>query len=273
MSVGLHADHRADLARRRAENELQERLRAVGSMMVAISTRNLDALPDIDGLRRLSQSLAMLDAIIQPEWQFRYHSFNAHWGHNEMMGSMRNGSGDDYFILFNRAGAIIKGYAHESTMASYVDDGRPHWPGVLDQVPQEFVRALAEPAFAFGSTSFCIWRLYSESAWSIGDISFPAVDQTQYQHLSGSIREVVESWARDHDGSEHMLFRLDDYPMTYKTWAAEYYGREVPLAVIERLYRHEPLTNTLVAALNPALSLAVLQSDIREIGYPATEEC
>ena len=45
-----------------------------------ISTRNLEGLPDVTRLKRLLQSLAMLDAILMPEWEYRYYSFNAHWG-------------------------------------------------------------------------------------------------------------------------------------------------------------------------------------------------
>jgi hypothetical protein len=39
-----------------------------------ISTRDLSHLPDIDHLKSLSQSLAMLDAILCPEWEYRYYS-------------------------------------------------------------------------------------------------------------------------------------------------------------------------------------------------------
>jgi len=35
------------------------------------STRNLSQLPDVEGLRKLLQSLAMLDAIVCREWQYR----------------------------------------------------------------------------------------------------------------------------------------------------------------------------------------------------------
>jgi hypothetical protein len=35
-----------------------------------VSTRHLSNLPDIDNLRRLCQSLAMLDAILSPEWEY-----------------------------------------------------------------------------------------------------------------------------------------------------------------------------------------------------------
>ena len=57
----------------------------------------LAALPDIEALRKLTQSLAMLDAIMSPEWEYRYYSFNSKWYESEMMASMRNGSGDEYF--------------------------------------------------------------------------------------------------------------------------------------------------------------------------------
>lgn len=36
-------------------------------------------LPSIPSLRAITQSLAMLDAIFCPEWQYRYYSFNCSW--------------------------------------------------------------------------------------------------------------------------------------------------------------------------------------------------
>ena len=61
-----------------------------------ITTENLDGLPDVARLKRLLQSMAMLDAILMPEWEYRYYSFNALWGEGEMMGSMRDGAGDEF---------------------------------------------------------------------------------------------------------------------------------------------------------------------------------
>src|SRR5262249_49133044 len=82
-----------------------------------ISTRNLEALPDVAPLMRLLQAMAMLDAILEPDWQFRYYSFNARWAQNQMMAQCGNGQGDKFFALFNNHGAFIKGFAHESPMA------------------------------------------------------------------------------------------------------------------------------------------------------------
>ena len=42
-----------------------------------ISTRDLSELPDVDGLRRLMQSLAMLDAIVCREREYRYFFFDS----------------------------------------------------------------------------------------------------------------------------------------------------------------------------------------------------
>jgi len=66
----------------------------------SISTRNLAPLPGIEELKRLCQSLAMLDAIICPRWENRYHSFDCQWGKNMMLASWQNGSGDEYYLLF-----------------------------------------------------------------------------------------------------------------------------------------------------------------------------
>jgi hypothetical protein len=35
----------------------------------------------------------MIEAVVCPEWQYRYYSFNAGWAPGEEMASMRNGMG------------------------------------------------------------------------------------------------------------------------------------------------------------------------------------
>ena len=79
-----------------------------------ISTRNLSALPPINVLKKLTQSLAMLDAIIQRDWEGRYYSFNARWSIDKQMASMRNGEGDEWFCVFSKNGAFLKGLTTES---------------------------------------------------------------------------------------------------------------------------------------------------------------
>jgi hypothetical protein len=214
-----------------------------------ISTRDLSLLPDIDGLRRTLQSVAMLDAILCPEWQLRYYSFNAAWAVGEQMGSMRNGSGDDFFGHFSAAGCWLKGFAHEYPMSPYHANPKRVWPGVLDDVPDEFASCLREPAFSVEDVTFCIWRRYSDRSWQIGPVEFP-VDHS------------------DPDGSDFLLSDLDGRPESYQAWATDYYQREVSLESVKHVYRHLPLTAEVVSQLNPDLSLGELAADINEIGYP-----
>lgn len=213
-----------------------------------ISTRALGSLPDVDGLRRLLQSLAMLDAILSPAWDSRYHSFNAKWSSGEQMGSMRNGQGDDFFALFSAAGCFLKGFAHEAPMSPYRRRPKQVWPGVLDAVPEEFVACLAEPAFSIEDTTFCIWRRYGDRAWQVGPVEFPA--------------------GADPDGSERLLSPLDGDPETYQTWAEYYYGRPVEPAAVQHVYAHKRLTEAVVRQLNPKTSLERVTADRKEIGYP-----
>lgn len=213
-----------------------------------VSKATLAALPDIEGLRKLTQSLAMLDAIMSPEWEYRYYSFNSKWGECEMMASMRNGSGDEYFILFDSNGAIMKGFDHESAMSPWSAEEEKLWPGIFDDVPDEFQSFLSEPAFSIQETTFCIWRKYLDSLWQAGRIDYPDED--------------------DPDGSEHMLSILDGRPSTYKDFAESYYEKSLNLDAIEHLYRHEALTDKIVAQLNDGITLESLVPDIEQIAYP-----
>ena len=119
-----------------------------------ISTRDLSSLPDVDTLRRLMQSLAMLDAILSREWQYRYFSFNRRWSPSEQMGSMRNGQGDHYFALFNADGCWLKGFDHEAPMSPWATDPPKIAAGVVDGVPAELQACLTEPAFVIDETTW-----------------------------------------------------------------------------------------------------------------------
>ncbi len=211
----------------------------------------LASLPDVESLKGLCQSLAMLDAILSPDWQYRYFSFNSKWSAGKMMASMRNGCGDDYFILFNSSGAIIKGFAHESPMSPYAQPVSTVWRGVLDSVPDEFRDFLTEPAFSIEATTFCIWRRYADSSWQVGDIDYPEGD--------------------DPDSSAELLWLLDGNPATYQEFAADYFEKDIPLSAVQHIYEHKPLTESIVAQLNAEVSKVELQEDIDEIGYPDGE--
>ncbi len=61
-------------------------------------------------LKRTTQSFATLDLIVSPEWEDRYYSFDSNWSPSEQMASMRDGCGDEWFLLFGSSGwAALKG--------------------------------------------------------------------------------------------------------------------------------------------------------------------
>ena len=72
--------------------------------------KNIDDLPKIEKIIKICQGLALLDAIFIADWECRFFSFNSNWDDtkNEMMASMRDSSGSEYFILFSKEGAVGK---------------------------------------------------------------------------------------------------------------------------------------------------------------------
>ncbi len=209
-------------------------------------------LPGIPALRDHCRALAMAEAVVNPEEAYRRHRFAAHWSDTEELASMDTGSGDDYSIVFSAAGAYIRGFDHESPMSPYVDD-RP-WPGVLDEVPEVFRPYVTEPAFSevegLPCVTACLWRESADDAWRAGTIRFPED-------------------ADDPDGSGYLFELLvDRSPEAFRGFAEDYYERPVDAAAVRHVLALRPLTDEVVAALNPEVSLADLADDIARIGYP-----
>lgn len=209
-------------------------------------------LPDIPNLIRISKAIAMLDAILSEEWEYRFYSFNSHWDKNDptqQMASMRNGCGDHYFIWFSTLGAAIKGFDHESPM-SPANNGERVYPGVLSEVPAEFSSFLNEPAFIMGDTTFCLWRHSEDDEWHTGNVNFP-----------GNAGAVP-------DGSKSLLAILDGKPSSYVRFASEYFELDIDEEDVEHVYNLKPLTAELLERLQCERSLDELRDDMLEIGYP-----
>jgi hypothetical protein len=208
-------------------------------------------LPDVPMLRDRCRALAMIEAIVCPDWEFRYYSFDADWAPGEEMASMRNGSGDAYSIVFAPAGAFIRGLDHESPMSPARHVGL--WPGLIGTVPSVFDAQVREPAFSDHGqldATFVLWRQFSNDSWQTGAIAFPTY---------GGRRSSP-------DGSELLTVLIDPGPDTYLGFAADYYEIALDTPAVAHLWALRPLDDAVVTALNPHLTLADIHQDAHQIG-------
>ncbi|MEV5571855.1 hypothetical protein AB0L06_17550 [Spirillospora sp. NPDC052269] len=214
------------------------------------------ALPSIAEVRALSQSFAVLDAVLSGNGYGSY-DFVRTWRPGLELASMETGGGDDYSIVFTPDGALILGFDHESEMSPYGNDGYEVWPGLVDEVPDDFAELLAEPEFChhggtelFLAATVCLWRRHDDPAWRTGDIAFPP--------------------GNDPDGAS-WLFELlaAGTPEAYSAYAG--YGVEAAMktATIRAVLEHRPLTSDLAERLNPEADLRVLAERLEAIGYPS----
>ncbi len=138
-------------------------------MLAIMSVAALAArLPEIPTLKRWSQSLAVLDLVLNPTSDERYFAFDANWGESEQVASMSNGSGDEYSIVFGPAGAFVRGFDHESQLSPWAFEPVAVVAGLVDGVPPALRDQVGEPAFTLDgvpSLTVCLWRQPHDTAW------------------------------------------------------------------------------------------------------------
>ncbi|MGC5021322.1 hypothetical protein [Micromonospora sp. DT47] len=207
-------------------------------------------LPSIDVLRERCKALAMLDAIVGGD----YYAYDREWGEDEAA-SMRNGSGEEYNVVFTAEGVFIRGVYHESSMFTYTD-GRL-WPGLLDGLPEQFQAQVREPAFCRQDgtldATFVLWRRTNDERWHAGDdIDFSPADDDEV----------------DSDGSWLLDILCDGIVAEYIEYAEEVYEIDFDRAAVEHVVALRPLTDATVRALNPHVEVADLHEKAEEYGYP-----
>lgn len=208
------------------------------------STQNLNLIPNPVELQSICKSIATLEAIICPEWEFRYYSYQKKWSENEACFEMRNGEGDQMLILFSNEGICINGFAHENEVLL---------KKAIGNLPKGFEGFIfGEPVKSIGTT-FCIWQTISSKKWVTG-----AIDCSKNDY---------------NDGSSDLLELLDGNPSNYKEWAEEYYEEEfeeheLKLELVEKIFDNTVVFKELVKSINPELKdFEKLKMDLDEIGY------
>lgn len=194
------------------------------------SIKNINNLPSIDELKKISQGLALLDAIIMPDWEYRYFSFNSNWDgvRDEMMASMRDGSGGEYFIHFTGAGVAGKVFFEYS-----LNDVSSS----LSLVPDGFSGFKNEAAFSIANATFFFWR-EENTVWMASPENLKA-----YPLLGFLVNGVTG----------------------YHRWAEDYYEKIIDSNVLKDVFTSLSVTSDQLAILNPNVTLEDLKEDLHEI--------
>ncbi|MEP3919182.1 hypothetical protein [Ascidiaceihabitans sp.] len=197
--------------------------------------KSLLELPDIESFKRRLQSLASLDAIVCPEWEFRYFSYDANWAQGEEMGSIRNGSGDEVFALFSIHGCFIKEYCRAKSIKS----------NAYESVAVEFLEATKETAFSPNRVTNCYWKTKASDRWSMSESS-----ETSDSNL------------------DELLSLVDGNAETYLIFAKDYFEKTLPLGAVSQVLKFANLTTPILDSLEFDGQFHDLSKELEQIGYP-----
>jgi hypothetical protein len=181
----------------------------------------------INEFKNKLKSLAILDAILMPDWEYRYFSYDSHWDNNEEMASMRTGSGEEYFILFVNGGVIGKYYHPSYNNINHIN---------FQSIPSIFKGFLSEDAFKLDNISNIFYKTSENNEW----IFLPEIFKCNYMFLNAN---------------------------DYKKWAQEYYEVDLDSQVIENIFLFKKLTPENINILNPNITFEDLEEDLEEINF------
>jgi hypothetical protein len=141
-------------------------------------------LPPLEQLISRCRALAALDLILSPAWEGRYYSFNSRWSEGQLMASMCDGCGGEWWMIFHRDGwAALKGFDHESrAWGKY----REKLSLALQRsIPVEMGKFSTEPAFRWSATSFAYFHPVGAAGWT------RANDLTEYSAVDAGDAELL----------------------------------------------------------------------------------
>jgi hypothetical protein len=181
-------------------------------------------------LRNKLKQLALLDAIIEPEWEYRYYSYNSNWSDTEEMASLRDSCGGEWFFLFNENNISFK-------CTSPVDGLLDNFDEIKSSVPERFNSFLNEAAFSMDQGS-CIWFIQDNTWIKLGK---------EITDLPNPMK-ILEMTASD-----------------YCQFVEEIFEKEIDQEVVQSIFDGN-FTIDMANKINSSIDLDALQEDISEIG-------
>ena len=208
----------------------------------------MSPLPSSADLLKRTKALAALDLILSPEWQYRYYSFNSKFAPGEQMASRRDGSGNDWHLVFDSSGwTALKGLDVDSD--AWRQKGPAMSAALKKAFPPELGHFTSEPAFDWDHASFAWFQLSPGTPW------VRANDLTPFAKLDA--------------GEKDDLALLSGSAGDYVEYASEYFEMHADPAIVEKIFALEPITAEMVTTLNPHTTLESISKELfEEIGYP-----
>jgi hypothetical protein len=166
------------------------------------------------------------------DWESRYYAFDHAWNakSKRRMASMRNGSGDEWFIVFEPGGVFLKAFWHEYPHESVVK--------IYKGLPTKLLPQLEEGAFSMEDVTFGGW--HDGASWTLRGNAAP-------------MREELEILSGDAE--------------KYRGYAADYFEVDLPVGAIAHVLAGKKLDTKLVKRITTERTLTDLKDDLAEIAY------
>lgn len=228
------------------------------------STANLSAIPAPAELKRIGQSLAVIDRLLEDRFSgkdpvdFDFNeSFEGEVGGSVFL--LETEAKDKLWIWFGDKGVVIKGSVGgketDPTRSTFVGDVRHGYRlsrGMLEGFPEELNIFLKETVFTPRDATFFIWRLNKDSAW----------------HTGNALKNIT-SKEQDPDGSLELLSYINPDP---KLCLNNFRHKHKTAArAASRIFMHEPLTQTIIDELGGKRRIAEVADEMKLINYPIAE--
>lgn len=190
-------------------------------------------LPSPADLRGLGRRIVLLEYLIDPDSEFRQYAHTAEWRPGWDLITMRNGGGDDYAIALSDEAGLLRGFDHESEASPYTnEDELSYLPGTVDALPERFRPFLEDSEFTDGdemAVSLLLWFLPGETTWR------------------------TEATGEVEDGADWLLGSLvaRDPAREFHKEFQGYYETSLDLSAVRAVLDGTPLTEEIVAGLNP----------------------
>ena len=195
----------------------------------------LDQFNNITSVKRKFKKLAALDAILSPEWDYRYYSYNSKWSDLIEMASMRDGCGNEWFLWLTDCHAAYKMFSKDD---GYIDSPE----ALLKTLPNEYEHFVNEPAFSLDTISRIGYLNNGEWIYLGIDVKYlPLVER-------------IYSMSKD----------------DYFKWAYEYFEISVDTLLADAIWA-DPASLPTAKLINTDLDIDAFKLDLIEIGL--TSRC